>query len=118
MASHNELGKEGERMADAWLCTKGYNILHRNWRHSYYEIDIIAEKNEVLHIIEVKIRRHSPFGHPEDSVSKRKFRRLQRAADQFLHLNPGHKWVQYGILAITLFADKDPEFYLLEDIFL
>ena len=38
MASHNELGKEGEEMAAQWLEEKGYELLHRNWRHSYHEL--------------------------------------------------------------------------------
>jgi putative endonuclease len=118
MAEHNKFGKDGEDMAVQWLQEKGYEILHRNWRHKQYEIDIIALKNNFLHIIEVKARHFSAFGHPEDSVRKKKFKNLQRAADEFLFLNPGHKWIQYGILAITLFNDKDPEFFLLEDVFL
>jgi putative endonuclease len=118
MASHNDLGKEGEDMAVSWLAANGYEILHRNWRHSYYEIDIIALKNNILHIIEVKSRYASRFGHPEDSVTKKKFKNLQRAANEFLFLNPGHKWIQYGILAITLYRDKEPEFFLLEDVYL
>jgi putative endonuclease len=119
MAEHNEFGTEGEDMAARWLKEKGYEILHRNWRHKQYEIDIIALKNNFLHIVEVKSRHHSPFGgHPEDSVGKKKFKNLQRAADEFLFLNPGYKWIQYSILAITLFPDKEPEFFLIEDVFL
>ena len=118
MAEHNEFGTAGEDMAVKWLQEKGYEILHRNWRHKQYEIDMIALKNNFLHIIEVKTRNHSPFGYPEDSVGKKKFRNLQRAADEFLFLNPGHKWIQYDILAITLFKDKEPEYFLLEDVFL
>ena len=49
MASHNELGKDGEELATNWLKEKGYSILHRNWRHSYYELDIVALKNKMLH---------------------------------------------------------------------
>jgi putative endonuclease len=118
MAEHNEFGKDGEDMATRWLQEKGYEILHRNWRHKQYELDIIASKNKFLHFIEVKTRHFSAFGHPEASVGKKKFKNLQRAADEFLFLNPGHKWIQYNILAITLFGDKDPEFFLLEDVFL
>jgi len=51
MASHNKLGKDGEDLAEAWLKEKGYEVLHRNWRHSHYEIDFIALKNKMLHII-------------------------------------------------------------------
>jgi putative endonuclease len=42
MAVHNQLGKKGEEMAEAYLLQQGYQVLHRNWRHSHYEIDIIA----------------------------------------------------------------------------
>jgi putative endonuclease len=118
MASHNVLGKEGEDKAAQWLLSKGYRLLHRNWRHSYYEIDIVAEKNNVLHFIEVKCRNHSPFGFPEDSVGKRKFKRLQCAADEYLHQHPGYVWIQYAILSITFYKDREPEFFLLEDVYL
>jgi putative endonuclease len=118
MAEHLEVGKEGEELAANWLQQNGYEILHRNWRHSHYEIDIIASKENILHIIEVKLRRFSPFGHPEDSVNRKKFRNLQKAADEFLFMNPGYTWLQYGILAITFFDDKETEYFLLEDVYL
>jgi putative endonuclease len=118
MATHNLTGKTGENMAEAWLKEKGYEILHRNWRHSYYEIDTIALKNNKLHIIEVKARHASPYGFPEDSVTKKKFKHLQRAADEFLQQHPQYKWIQYDILSITLYSNKDPDFFLLEDVFL
>jgi putative endonuclease len=118
MASHNKLGAEGENLAVEWLLANGYEILHRNWRYSHYEIDIVAKKKKILCFIEVKARNASPFGYPEESVTKKKFKNLQRAADQFLFLNPGYKWVQYHILAITLRKGKEPEYFLLEDVFL
>ncbi len=117
MAEHNELGKEGEEMAVKWLKEKGYTILHRNWRYRNLEIDIIATTEKFLHFIEVKARNHSMIGNPEDSVTKKKFKNLQRAADQYLHLNPGHKWIRYDILAITLMKNKEAEYFLLEDMF-
>ncbi|MGH2552872.1 MAG: YraN family protein, partial [Chitinophagaceae bacterium] len=118
MASHNILGKEGEQMAANWLQEKGYEILHRNWRYSHYEIDVVAKKGEKLHIVEVKARFGNHFGNPEDSVTKKKFKHLQKAADEFLFLNPGYKWIQYDVLAITLHKNKEPEYFLLEDVFL
>ncbi len=51
MAIHNKFGADGETLAAEWLTGKGYEILHRNWRHSHYEIDIIALKNKMLHFI-------------------------------------------------------------------
>ena len=118
MALHNTVGLDGENLAVDWLKQNGYEIMHRNWRHSYYEIDIIAFKNKMLHFIEVKCRNASPFGFPEDSVTKKKFKHLKRAADEFLFMNPGHRWIQYDILSITLHKNREPEFFLLEDVFM
>lgn len=119
MASHNELGKEGEELAVKWLEVKGYAILCCNWRHSYHEIDIIATKGKFLHFVEVKARMASAFGgHPEDSVTKKKFKNLQKAADEYLFQHPGHPWISYDILSITLHRDKEPEYFLIEDVFL
>lgn len=119
MASHNETGKAGEEQAAQWLAKNGYEIVHRNWRHSHYEIDIVAKKGKFLHFIEVKARKSSPVGgHPEDSVGKKKFKNLQRAADEYLFLNPGHRWIQYDILSITFHPDKETEYFLIEDVFL
>ena len=118
MASHNEVGKEGEELAAEWLVSNGFEILQRNWRYSHYEIDIVARKNNTLHIVEVKAWRFTPFGHPEQSVTKKKFKNLQRATDEYLFRNPPCRWLQYDILAITFFNNKGPEFFLLEDVFL
>lgn len=118
MALHNELGKEGEERAVQWLITKGYTLLHRNWRHSYHEIDIIASKGKFLHFIEVKARKDSSLGNPEDSVTKKKFKNLQKAADEYLFRNPGHQWIQYDILSITIQKNGDADYFLIEDVFL
>ncbi|MBZ4190468.1 YraN family protein [Niabella beijingensis] len=118
MATHNQLGKHGEQLAAAYLEEKAYTILFRNWRYSYYEIDIIASQNNKLHFIEVKTRSSSRFGHPEESVTKKKFRYLQQAADEFLHQHPGHYRIQYDILSITFRPHQPPEYFLIEDVFL
>lgn len=118
MASHNTVGSEGENLAVDWLKQNGFEIMHRNWRHSRYEIDIVAYKHKKLHFVEVKCRNASAFGQPEDSVTKKKFSFLKRAADEFLHLNPGHLWIQYDVLSITLYKQRAPEYFLLEDVFM
>ncbi|MEQ1677225.1 MAG: YraN family protein [Chitinophagaceae bacterium] len=127
MASHNELGKEGEELAVKWLRENGYTILHCNWRYSHYELDIVATKihpnekrgeKEFLHFIEVKTRQGTSFGHPEESVTKKKFKHLQKAADEYLYQHPGYKWIQYDILAITLQKNGEVEYFLLQDVFL
>jgi putative endonuclease len=118
MASHNELGKDGEQLALAWLREKGYEILHCNWRYARYEVDIIAGKNGMLHIIEIKTRKFYPGAFPEESVTKKKFSFLKNAADEYLYRHPEYRNVRFDILAITLFRDKEPEYFLIEDVFL
>ena len=118
MAEHNQTGKDGEELARQWLIAQGFQILHQNWRFKQYEIDIIASKNNFLHFVEVKCRNWSTLGHPEDSVTKKKFKSLKRAADEYLQLNKGHRWIQYDILSITLHTQGKVDYFFLEDVFM
>ncbi|HSZ84891.1 MAG TPA: YraN family protein [Puia sp.] len=88
MATHNDLGKNGEQLAKEYFEKNNYEILHLNWRYSHYEVDIIASKNYVLHFIEAKARRSKAFGNPEESVAKKKIENLMKAAEEFLHQFP------------------------------
>lgn len=118
MAEHNDFGKWGEEQAAIWLQQQGYSIVERNWRHQHHEIDIIAKRDKKLHFIEVKIRRTTRMGYPEESVGKRKFGHLKRAADEYLYQHPGHQWIQYDILSIVCPKGKEPVFFLLSDVYL
>ena len=118
MAEHNLLGKRGEDLAAAWLQQRGYQVLHKNWRHSHYEIDLIALKENKLHFVEVKCRTSPAFGNPEDAVTKKKFKFLLNAADEFLHLHPQYRHVQYDILSIEAYPKTAPTYFLIEDVWL
>lgn len=119
MAAHNDLGKEGEELAAQWLVENGYTLVHRNWKVGQLEIDIIASKGKFLHFVEVKCRRASTVGgHPEDSVNKRKFKHLQCAANVYLRLNPGNRWIQFDVMAITMRGNGEIEYFFIEDVFL
>lgn len=118
MARHNEIGKAGEALAALYLTAQGYTLLHCNWRHSHYEIDIIALKNGVLHFVEVKCRSSKAFGLPEDGVTKKKFQSLLQAADEFLFQHPEYRHVQYDILSITTSKNEAPEFFFIEDVYM
>jgi len=118
MASHNQLGREAEQKAVNYLVEQGYEILHCNWRHSHYEIDIIAKKNDLLKIIEVKSLKTTEVRFPEESVTKKKFNHVRKAADEFLFQNPQYRHVQFDILSIILNPERGTEFFLIEDVFL
>ncbi|MGH2647861.1 MAG: YraN family protein, partial [Ginsengibacter sp.] len=95
MAHHNTTGMLGEKMALKYLCSKGFVILHQNWRHSHWEVDIIASFKNVLHFIEVKTRRTKKFGYPEEDVTKKKVTNLINASEEFLFLHPEWKRIQF-----------------------
>ena len=118
MATHNEIGKKGESLAADWLEKSGFTLLHHNWRHSHYEIDIIASRSNMLHFIEVKTRRSNRFGYPEESVSDRKMENLMQAAEEFLYRHPEWKKVQYDVLSITMGKNEEADFFLIEDVYL
>ncbi|MCU7548076.1 YraN family protein [Chitinophagaceae bacterium LB-8] len=117
MAAHNQLGQKGESMAEDYFQRNGYTILHRNWRHSHLEVDLIATKGKLLHFIEVKIRSSQKHGYPEDSVTTKKLKFLLKAADAFLYLHPQYKLIQFDILSITL-TNTEPEYFLIKDVYL
>ncbi len=118
MASHNELGRIGEALGKTFLENQAYEILHLNWKHSYYEIDIIAAKDDVLHFIEVKTRRSQQFGLPEESVDEKKLEKIMKAAEQFMYLYPAWIKIQYDVLSISLGINNIPEFFFIEDVYL
>jgi putative endonuclease len=118
MAEHNKLGEEAEEMAINYLVKNGYEILYCNWRYSHYEIDIIAKKNDLLKFVEVKSLKSSAIRYPEQGVTKKKFKDLLKAADQFLFRHAEYRHVQFDVLSIVVSQHKPPEFFLIEDVFL
>ena len=61
MAAHNELGKWGEEMAARYLLDNGYAIIERDWRYQRRDLDIIASKDGILIIVEVKTRHNTAY---------------------------------------------------------
>ncbi len=116
MAHHNSTGTLGEKMAIEYLAGKGFNILHQNWRHGHWEVDIIASLNDVLHFIEIKTRRTRKFGYPEEDVTKKKLINLINASEEFLYLYPGWKNIRFDILSITLLKNQPVEYFFIEDV--
>ncbi|KAF2332340.1 YraN family protein [Flavobacterium ginsenosidimutans] len=85
MAEHNDLGKLGEDLAAAHLEENGYSILERNFVIQKAEIDIIAQKDSVLAIVEVKTRSSLDFGSPQDFVKQKKIQLLIKAVNAYIN---------------------------------
>jgi putative endonuclease len=105
MSKHKETGIKGEQIAVKFLENSGYIILDRNWRHGKKEIDIIAKKDDILVILEVKTRRNFDFGFPEEAVNDQKRVFLREAGAAYLEANPGYTDSRYDIISILL--DKE-----------
>ncbi|MDQ3277105.1 MAG: YraN family protein [Bacteroidota bacterium] len=116
MATHLEIGREGEKLAEVYLAERGYQMLYRNWRHGKYEVDLIATKNNLLRFIEVKFRSSRQYGQPEIAVNKKKIRDLLQAIEQFLYLYPQYQDFRLDVLSITQQAGREAEYYLIEDV--
>lgn len=101
MAKHNELGKAGEDAAVAYLESQDYLIRHRNWRRGHLELDIVAAKSNELIVIEVKTRRDTEFGSPEEAIDKQKIRRTILATDAYMKFFQIDESVRFDIITVV-----------------
>ncbi|NEW79514.1 MAG: YraN family protein [Gelidibacter sp.] len=106
MAKHNELGALGEELAVEELEKNGYEIMERNWRYKKAEIDIIARKNDVLAIVEVKTRSSDYFGDPQDFVNSKKIKMLVEAVNEYVVSKDLEVEVRFDIIAIIINENK------------
>ena len=100
MAEHNELGKLGEQMAVEYLQKNGYTILQTNWIFQKAEIDIIAQKGDVLAIVEVKTRSSIEFGMPQEFVKPKKIQLLVKAVNEYILQNDLDAEARFDIISI------------------
>jgi putative endonuclease len=102
MTDHIELGKKGEAIATEHLVFLGFTILESNWRHKKMEVDIIALKDNVLIMVEVKTRGTRQFGDPESFVDKKKQLMLADAAEEYILQNKLDVPVRYDIISVII----------------
>ena len=101
MAQHNELGNIGEQKSVDYLINNGYEILERNYRFDKAEVDIIAKKDNLLIVVEVKTRSSKTFGNPQDFVSQKQIQRLVKAVNEYIVINNLEVEVRFYIIAIV-----------------
>lgn len=81
------LGRTGEDIASDYLIENGFSVISRNYHFGHGEIDIIAEKNNLIIFVEVKTRKSGGIGTPDQAVNRKKMQLLLRTADGFLSKN-------------------------------
>lgn len=118
MASHNETGHTGEKLARNYLEEQGYEILEENWVFQKAEIDLVAYKNSTIVFIEVKTRTSVEFGQPEDFVNAIKKKLLKKAAEEYIHLMDFKGEIRFDIISIIFNKHTDnPQLKHIEDAF-
>jgi putative endonuclease len=100
------LGKRGEDLAARFLKKNRYRLLERNYTTAGSEVDIIALKDDTLCFIEVKTRRDTRHGLPEEFVDRRKMAKVIRAA-RLYSVRPNHrgKRVRFDIISVVLVGE-------------
>ncbi len=97
---HNQrIGKWGEDAAAAYLAEQGYEIVARNARTPYGEIDIVAKQTDITIFVEVKTRTSNKMGLPEDSVTLRKQAHMLACAEHYAAENTIDHW-QIDVVAV------------------
>lgn len=105
-AERKQLGSQGENIACSFLESSGVEVIERNWRCQAGEADVIAREGDELVFIEVKTRSSNSAGFPEDAVDRRKRRRYEKIAVEYLfsHDIPSAR-VRFDVLALLISAD-------------
>jgi putative endonuclease len=101
MADHNDFGKLGEQYAIHHLSKMGYEILEKNYRYLKGEIDIIAQKNGTLVIVEVKSRSSGFIADLADLIHQKKRNLLVAAAHQYVTVNNLDVEVRFDIITLV-----------------
>lgn len=100
MAAHNRLGNAGEEAAARYLERKGYWIKERNWRIGHLELDIVAQHEGQLVVVEVKTLKEGACRAPEEAVGRTKIRHILHAADAYVKLH-GIDWpLRFDIVSV------------------
>lgn len=107
-----ELGALGERLAADHLTGLGLQILTRNWRCRYGELDVVAvdPATDTVVFVEVKARTGDGFGGLAYAVTQQKVRRLRRLATLWLAGQDRH-WaaIRIDVIGVRIGRRRTPE---------
>ena len=101
MAEHNIVGYNGEERAAEYWIAKGYSILERNWHFKHKELDIVATKDGMLVIVEVKTRSNDRYGSPLNAINARKIRNTVDAANAYVRYRKLDMPIRFDIVTLV-----------------
>lgn len=93
-------GRKAEAAASNYLAMRGYQIIERNWRTARCEVDIIAKKDEVVYLVEVKYRASDRQGGGLEYITPSKLKQMKFVAEMWVAET---EWIgDYQLAAIEL----------------
>ncbi len=101
-----EAGNWGEDKALEYLRANNYKVLETKWRYRHKEIDIIAQLNDLLVIVEVKMRSFDSYETPEAAVTKKKQKFLIEAADAYIRMKDLETETRFDIISVIKNKDQ------------
>ncbi len=112
-----QLGQAAEDFAVRYLKKEGFAVIARNYRYQRAEIDIVAQKNQLLVFVEVKARSNDQFGDPETFVSAKQKARVRTAAEHYISTNNWDYAIRFDIIAVLQRKGSRREITHFEDAF-
>lgn len=113
-----QIGNEGEELAAAYLESKGYTILDRNYFFERAEVDIVATDDNGICFVEVKKRASIHFGRPEEFVTHDKMQNIFKAAEAWIYERKMDGYpVRFDVIAIVQQQNKAPDITHFENAF-
>lgn len=110
MKGHNkQIGAWGEQAAADWLAGRGCEIIARNARTPYGEIDIIARQGDIVIFVEVKTLTSSRDFLPEENITPAKQQHMLDAAEHYAAEHAIDHW-QIDVIAVEGRPGKKPKF--------
>lgn len=109
MKNTTAIGNQAETLTSEYLINKGYEIIARNYRDRFCEIDIVAKNQEYICFVEVKYRNTESFGGGFGAVNANKQNRLKRSAEYWLANNPSYEKLQPRVDVIAVDNQKQIE---------
>lgn len=101
-ALRQQYGSEAEEAAAQHLEALGYRIRHRNFRCRYGELDLIAEKDETVCFVEVRMWSKAAWGDPSLTVSWAKQRKVVRAALHYqFRYDLRRKMLRFDVISVV-----------------
>ncbi len=115
----DRVGSEGERLAEIYLRTEGFKILHRNFRAPQGgEVDIVCRDGKILAFVEVKTRTTLAFGRPIEAVTMDKRHLITRGAMEWLRMldfPPAN--YRFDVVEVLLTGGEAPDINLVKNAF-